>query len=266
MSETTPTVPSAPRDDPGTGGRGPMAAFARRAESAAPPGRGTTPSAPRPPRRDARVLLAAHAAWGLLAVGALALPVPARGWAILGIVVLYVAGLPLLTRRLERTDWTAAWATALAISLFQPLPDWVLVDVAGTLRFPDLGGPRIADAVPLAMSGMWTVPLFLVLLAARGRPLVGAAAALGVFGAAELLAPTLALWEPVGDTTHVAGIALYVLPAEAALGAATVLALTASRGRGVGARLGLGAATSVGYAGALVVALLLVERAAAALA
>lgn len=57
------------------------------------------------------------------------------------------------------------------------LPDWVLADLVGTLRFPDLGGPRVDDVIPLAMAAMWVAPLFLSVALSDGRP--GRAAALG---------------------------------------------------------------------------------------
>jgi hypothetical protein len=49
-----------------------------------------------------------------------------------------------------------------------------------------------------------------------------------VFGVAELLAPALGLWEPRGSR-ELGGTALYVLPAEAVLGAAVVAAARTAR-------------------------------------
>ena len=231
--------------------------------AAAPSAEGVRPGdGAEPPRRSAIVALAAvHAAWLLAGAVALALPVPARGWAVLAVTLAYVVALPLLARAVGRRDWLAACGVALAISVFQIVPDWILVVQTGTLRFPDLGGPRVGDAIPLVMCGMWTAPLFLTLLLSRGSPLGAALVALLLFAGTELLAPTFGLWEPAGDTTRILGVALYVLPAEAALGAATALAWRAGRDRGTLARLGLGAAVSTAYTGALVVALFLVDRA-----
>ncbi|MDO8187863.1 hypothetical protein Q5424_11810 [Conexibacter sp. JD483] len=210
-----------------------------------------------------------HAAFLACAAVALLLPEPpAKGWAVLALVVAYNIGLPLTARAAGRDDWVRLWAFLLPVSIFQILPDWVLAAEIGTLRFPPIGGPRIDDAIALAMGGMWVPPLFVVVATARelaARPAsrrsavpapagaaLAAALALAVFLGTELLAPVLDLWEPVGDTTQVAGVALYVLPAEAALGwaAATAFALTRAKGRA--AQIAAALAVSTFYTGALV--------------
>jgi hypothetical protein len=201
---------------------------------------------------DLRALLALYIA--LLAGGAVALvlPEPASGWAVLVVVVVFVAGLGLVAR--ARPDWFALWALLVPVSVFQVLPDWVLSDLLGTLRFPDTGGPRVDDAVPLAMAGMWVAPLFVVGALARGRASVGALVSLAVFAGAELLAPLVGLWEPTGDTLRIAGVAVYVLVAEAALGWALVVAA-----RTDGPRAGRALAVSTVYTGALVLAYFLID-------
>lgn len=209
--------------------------------------------------RDVRAIVAFHAAFftcaGLIAL----LHAPAKGWAVLALVVAYNVGLPLTARAVRRHDWVALWAFLLPLSIFQILPDWLLAELVGTLRFPPIGGPRLDDAITLAMGGMWVAPLFIVLALARGRAGLAAALALAVFLGSELLAPVIELWEPAGDTTQVAGVALYVLPAEAALGwaAATAFALagTAPLPRRVLAAL----AVSTFYTGALVLSHFLID-------
>jgi hypothetical protein len=107
------------------------------------------------------------------------------------------------------------------------LPDWFLSAELGTLVFPDTGAPFVGT-VPVFMAGMWTMALFpLVLLGdaveSRGRPRAAlvavAVAGLALFWAAELLAPVIPLWEPVG-VRLVGGVAAYVLPAEVVLAVA----------------------------------------------
>jgi hypothetical protein len=68
------------------------------------------------------------------------------------------------------------------------------------------------------MAGLWVPPLFLVLLLARGSALAGAVLAVLVFGVAELLAPALGCGNR-GPPGQFGSTALYVLPAEAVLGA-----------------------------------------------
>jgi hypothetical protein len=198
---------------------------------------------------------------GLLVAGgvALALPVPAQGWAVLAVVVAYAGSLPLACRAAGRPDWVALALFLVPVSVLQVLPDWVLADLVGTLAFPDCGGPRVDDVIPVAMAAMWVAPLFVAVVVAGLRPARAAAAALVVFAGAELLAPLLGLWEPVGDTTRVLGVALYVLPAEAALGWGTTVAFLATRGRPVPVRVGAALAVSTSYLGALVLAHFVVD-------
>lgn len=199
-------------------------------------------------------IIGVHAA--LLGCGAVALSFdpPVKGWGVLACVVAYVVALLWVCRSTGRTDLLALAEFLAVVSVFQVLPDWVLADVLGTLRFPDLGGPRVDDVIPLAMAAMWVAPLFAAVALSGGRP--GRAAVLAglVFLGTELLAPTLGLWEPTGDTERLHGVAVYVVPAEAALGWATATAFNAVRRSTWPARIGAALAVSTFYLGALVLA------------
>lgn len=205
-------------------------------------------------------ILALHAAYAVAGALAISLDPPDKGWAIFVCVVAYNVALPLLARAVGRRDWLALWAFLLPLSVFQVAPDWFLSDVLGTLVFPDVGGPRLGGAIQLAMAGMWVAPLFAVLALAAGSAERAAVLALAVFFASELAAPVLELWEPRA-ATQAAGVALYVLPAEAALGWAAMMAFTATRSGGAGARVAAAAAVSTFYTGALALAWFLAERA-----
>jgi hypothetical protein len=200
------------------------------------------------------VLVGVHAA--LLAAGgvALSLDPPARGWGVLVVVTAYVAALLIACRAAGRSDLLRLAGFLALVSVCQLLPDWVLAEVVGTLRFPDQGGPRVDDVIPVAMAAMWVAPLFVALALSGGRPARAAALSALVFLGAELLAPTLGLWEPIGDTHRVAGVAVYVVPAEAALGWAAATAFAAVRDRSVAARAAAAFAVSTFYLGALVMA------------
>ena len=202
-----------------------------------------------------RLLLLLHVAFGAVAGVAYLLDPPTRGWVLLAAAAGYVAGLLVVAR--ARREWLAWWQLLAPLSVLQVLPDWALVEVAGTLVFPDLGAPRVGDAVPLYMAGLWVPPLFLVLLLARGSALAGAVLAVLVFGVAELLAPALGLWEPRA-ARQVGSTALYVLPAEAVLGAAVVVA--SRHARTTRDRLLAAPAVALLYTGALFVSLLLLDR------
>lgn len=197
----------------------------------------------------------------LLAGGAVALSLdtPAQGWGVLACVVGYVALLLWACRRAGRPDLLALAGFLALVSVFQVLPDWVLADLVGTLRFPDTGGPRVDDVIPLAMAAMWVAPLFAAVAVAGGRPGLSALLAAGIFLGAEILAPTLGLWEPVGDTHRWLGVAVYVVPAEAALGWATAVAFAAVRRRSLPARAAAALAVSTFYLGALVLSHFLID-------
>ncbi len=198
---------------------------------------------------------------GLLVGGAVALSLdpPAQGWGVFGCVVAYVVALLLVCRSTGRTDLFALAGFLTFVSIFQVLPDWVLADLVGTLQFPDNGGPRVDDVIPLAMAAMWVAPLFAAVALSGGRP--GRAAVLSglIFLGAELLAPVLGLWEPTGDTHRVLGVAVYVIPAEAALGWATATAFALVRDSSLATRVGAALAVSTFYLGALVLAYFLID-------
>lgn len=210
-------------------------------------------------RRGLGPVIGVHA--GLFVGGAVALSLdpPAQGWCVLAVVAAYAVALLWVCRATGRADLAELAGFLAIVSVFQVLPDWVLVDVVGTLRFPDTGGPRFDDAIPLAMAAMWLPPLFIALALAGGRPGRAALLSAVVFLGAEILAPTLGLWEPVGDTHRWAGMALYVVPAEAALGWAAATAYSLSRRSPLLARVGAALAVSTFYLGALVMTYFVVD-------
>ncbi|MET0928475.1 MAG: hypothetical protein ABWX74_03105 [Aeromicrobium sp.] len=204
-------------------------------------------------------IIGVHA--GLLVGGAVALSLdaPAQGWGVFVCVVAYVAALLWVCRVTGQTDLLALAGFLAIVSVFQVLPDWVLADLVGTLRFPDTGGPRVDDVIPLAMAAMWVAPLFAAVALSAGRPGRAALFSAVIFLGAELFAPALGLWEPVGDTHRLLGVALYVVPAEAALGWAVATAFALVRHRALPARIGGALAVSTFYLGALVLAHFLID-------
>ena len=193
-----------------------------------------------------------------------------------------------------RAELRRQWAFCATLSVFMVMPDWFLAVVVKTLRFPDDGAPRIGgeNGVGMYMTMMWTLPLLWVLAACSGvgegtyrgavtvtstgkttmstpPPSFAALAlaaflALLLFGAAELLLSSglipLTLWHCT-DAVRLrpAGVALYVLPAEAVLGAATLQAYASSRRRGWVRRVVYAAAVSALYTGTLALGYLFVE-------
>lgn len=183
-----------------------------------------------------------------------------RGWLLLAVVLAANAGLPLAARARGRRDWLAWWTVLLPISVFQLVPDWFLVGGLGTLSFPDIGGPRLGGDVTLALGGMWLIPLFATVALAGRSPARGAVIAFLIFLGSELLAPVVGLWEP-HHATRILGVALYVLPAEAILGAGTVIAVRELSDAPPWQRVGGAAAVSVLYTGALALGWFLIDGA-----
>ncbi len=204
-------------------------------------------------------IIGAHAVLVVGAAVALSFDAPAQGWGVLATAIAYVAALLWACRVAGRTDLFALAGFLAIVSIFQVLPDWVLADLVGTLRFPDTGGPRVDDVIPLAMGAMWVAPLFAAVALSGARPARAAVLAGLIFLGAEVLAPTLGLWEPVGDTHRLLGVAVYVIPAEMALGWAAATAYVRVRHRPLPARVGAALAVSTFYLGALVLSHFLID-------
>lgn len=210
-------------------------------------------------RKGLGPIIGAHAVLLVGAAIALSLDVPAQGWGVLATAVAYVAALLWACRSTGRTDLLALAGFLTLVSIFQVLPDWVLADLVGTLRFPDNGGPRVDDVIPLAMAAMWVAPLFAAIALSSGRPARAAMLAGLIFLGTELLAPTLGLWEPTGDTHQWLGVAVYVIPAEMALGWAAATAFAKVRHSSLLACVGAALAVSTFYLGALVLSHFLID-------
>lgn len=174
-------------------------------------------------------------AFAALAVVGLAVPIGQLGMRVLLLVVIFNVGVVVVARRTDDRVLWRAWAVLAPMSVLMVLPDWFLSAEVGSLNFPNTGAPYVGT-MPLFMAGMWTVALLPVVLigvvvADRRGMIAGTAAAavsgVALFWAAELAAPLIPLWEPVG-VAMVAGIAGYVIVPELVLsGAAFVIVATA---------------------------------------
>jgi hypothetical protein len=189
------------------------------------------------PTTNSRLWAVGLTGFAVLAAVVLAISLGALGWRVLILVVVFHLGVVILARRTGDPLIWRAWAVLAPMSLLMVLPDWYLSAELGTLVFPDTGAPYIGT-VPLFMAGMWTIALMPIVwvttLVARRVGVavgVGVAAVVGLvfFWAAELVAPSIPLWEPVGVVMF-AGVALYVLLPEMVLSAAA-FALVVTVGR-----------------------------------
>lgn len=212
--------------------------------------------------RNLREALLFHTLFFVIAAVAIFVtPARAYGSVLLIAAIAYQLALPAWSLIRGHGDWLALWAFLLPLSLCQPLADWVLVDVAGTLSFPDHGIYRIGGAVPLYFCGLWTMALFPVLLLAQHSRmpwLTVAGAGLLMFAACEWIARPLDLWQARNVAT-IAGVALYVLAAEVLLCWATYAAWRGTRGSALPTRVVAAVAVSLFYTGALLWALLIVD-------
>lgn len=197
-----------------------------------------------------------HAAFAVLSIAVLAWGPGSTGMQVLGLVVLYNAVLPLIARWLDHQRWTRIWAFLLPLCVFQILPTGFMDTVLNAMTFPQRDVPMIGP-VPLAMVGLWMVPLWLALYAGReasARGIHGAWVAAGVSGlvltVAELLAGAFPYWQSEG--VHTLGpIAVYVVLPGFMLGAAAYIAENRTRGEARLVRIMAAATVAVFYLGAL---------------
>ncbi|MEO0559849.1 MAG: hypothetical protein AAF170_16895, partial [Bacteroidota bacterium] len=165
------------------------------------------------------------------------------------------------------SEWVPLWGFLALVSLFQVIPDAFLASVLGTLVFPETGGPRIGK-VPLAMAGMWTIPLWVSLFTARQldqgslyRGLWIAALVCGVvLASSEATLWAVPIWEAAEGVTTVGRVAVYVILPEVLLGAVTYLAYHLSRERSWAAKGAVAGLVALVYLGALCASYGLVER------
>lgn len=170
-----------------------------------------------------RDLLWLHVGVAVLALATV--PTLRIGVAALVVVVTYELGLLALALVRSDEELLRLWWFAATLSVWQLVPDHVLVEVVGSLRFPPDGVPDVG-AVTLPMAGMWVVPTVLIVLAAegvrgrRGEPVATVAAAVTafvVFAGAESVLPRLGVWEAVAVPT-IGTVAPYIIVAEVLLG------------------------------------------------
>lgn len=181
------------------------------------------------------------------------------GQGLLFLTLGYNVGLPLYALMRGHAEWLKLWMFLLPLSCGQILPDWALVQIAGTLTFPDHGQWRIGGAVPVYFMGLWIMLLFPVTLLSdntRSRYLTAAALSLLLFGFWEWAALPLQLWQPQNVRT-IAGVAIYVLIPEVFLGLMTLRAYRNTRGSGIIQQVFSALAVNLLYTGALFIGLLL---------
>lgn len=197
-------------------------------------------------------------------LAALAVPLGPVGPRVAVAVLAFHLGWVVLGRR-DR-ELADLWATLAPMSALFVLPDWFLSAGLGVLRFPADGFPDLGTVTGY-MAGLWAVPFLASVTAGRWvaarrgfahGALAASAVCLLLLVVGETVAWRVPVWEAVG-VREVSHVALYLLPAEALLGASVFVAAHLARGRGVLVRLGLGLVVAQLYAGGLVLGYLLLE-------
>ena len=177
------------------------------------------------------------------------------GYALLAAGVLYNVALPIFAARCTEPRWIRMWGFLFPLSWLQIFPDWYLVEQLGTLTFPDLGVAKIGP-VSAFMGLLWIVPLFLVVhvgenLAERhglkAAALGSGALAVLIFGISEATLTLIPVWHPVGISTAIGPMALYVLGPEAVLGASAWWAFRTTESRSVAGKLAAAILVMLGY-------------------
>ena len=171
-----------------------------------------------------RDLVVLHVAFAVVAAVVL-LPGGPVGWRSAVLLVVYDVALVVLARRRGDRELLRLWWFAAVLSLWQVLPDAFLVEGLDVLVFPDDGFPDLGPVTGV-MAGLWTVPIVVVVAVAtaaerrggvRAGNLAAAAMAAVVFAGGEASLTAVGLWE-ARNVPQVAGVALYIVPAEVVLG------------------------------------------------
>ena len=189
------------------------------------------------------------------------------GWRVLGLVVVYNVLAPIAAWWRGHLKWWARWAFLLPLSILLVFPDWFLSSELGVLVFPNTGGPRLGT-VPVAMAGMWLIPLFLVLTVSEGverrrtrSMAVGAAVivSLLLFVGSEAVLWRVPIWF-AENVMMVGHVAIYVIIPEVLLGSFCYLGYVYTGRAGFGTRIGATFVLMLLYLGALSFFYLLIEK------
>lgn len=213
-----------------------------------------------------RELVVLHVAFAVLATVVL-LPGGPVGWRSAVLLVVYDVAVVTLARRRGDRELLRLWWFAAVLSLWQVLPDAFLVEGLDVLVFPDDGFPDLGPVTGV-MAALWTVPIVVVVAGAtaverrggvRAGNLAAAVIAAIVFAGGEAALTSAGLWE-ARNVREVAGVALYVLPAEMVLGVAAHRVFHAIRFRHAVAAVPAALLVTVVYTGAAAIGWLLLGR------
>ena len=129
-------------------------------------GRGTFMEMPND--KSIRDFVLIHVIFAVIAAMVLLLPFEATVSAkLLMVVIIYNALIVVEAFQKGYNDWMNIWIFALILSLLMVFPDWYLAETLGALQFPVDGFPMIGGAIPIYMTGLWTIPFFIILFVGK---------------------------------------------------------------------------------------------------
>ncbi len=218
------------------------------------------------PLRDALVF---YGIFALVCVIFLFLPITiGTGVKLLVLVVIFHLGLVITAFSRGHRQWTHIWFYTLFLSLFQVFPDWILADLVKVLVFPEDG---LFKTGPVSgyMAGLWTIPLFFIVLAGTeaeerftpGRAGIAVAVlSLIIFGGSEQTMWILGSWYPVNLKAMAGHTALYILIPEILLGMSAWFVYNLVKGKNPAIVIAGAFAVMTFYTGNAVFFYFLVER------
>ena len=186
-------------------------------------------------------------------------------FSLLLLVIFYISSSIIFLKFRSHDLWKEAFYFSLGLNIWMLFPDWYLAAVLGTIEFPD-ESIRLG-LVSLYMLGMWSIPFTLILFMFRileedyAQPTAIFFAALGglvVFVLSEQLMPMMSVWK-AKNVFAVGNIAVYVVPAEAALCCALIYGFLFSRGERLHVTLVMQFSVMVFYTGALSLSFFFIE-------
>ena len=186
-------------------------------------------------------------------------------FALLLLVLFYITSTIILLKLRTYDLWKEAFYFSVGLNLWMLFPDWFLAAVLGTIEFSEQS--LRVGLVSLYMLGMWSIPFTLILFMFRvleedyAQPTAiffAALSGLGVFVLSEQLLPMLSVWQAKNVMT-LGNIALYVVPAEAALCFAVIYGFLFSRDERIHVTIVMQGSVMVFYTGALALSFFIIE-------
>lgn len=221
-------------------------------------------------KKDWLYFLTSTSVFTILVVVVLFSPfISVTGWKLSFLVGLFLLAMPIFIYSFHWEDAKPIFWFSFMASLFQIFPDWFLAEVLGVLVFPDEAKFSMGK-VPFYMAGMWTIPFFISLVAARllqssinflpiHLNILTGIIALLIFWISEETMHHIPVWYPQ-NVKLIGSSAIYVLPAEFFLGIYLSWVYEMSQGKPAMEKICLAGSVFIFYTGALSVSYLIVER------